>query len=85
MYRCEGVRCEYSGSAKNPKQSQPHFGTLLVVGASLSEGTLSGDCHGATKMVASHNDTIGQRTFTMALPRDTLRAPLKTNGLVGMT
>ena len=44
-----------------------HIGARLVVGASLSQGTLSGDCHGATKMVASHNDTIGQRTFTMYL------------------
>ena len=69
MYRCEGVRREYSGSAKNPKQSQTHFGALLVIGASLSRGTLSVDCHGATKMVASRNDTIVQRKFTRYISR----------------
>ena len=48
---------------QDPLHKLTHFGALLVAGASLSQGTISGDCHGATKMVASRNDIVKQKAF----------------------
>ena len=38
----------------------------IIVTIAFSKGTLSGDCHGATKTVASRNDILRQKAFYKA-------------------